>query len=370
MQIQAGSAPTNAKEPITSEETRSLIKVQGNTLAVIEAATVDVARSESEKRALVLQNTTNWLEQLLDEWTVLAQEQEMGQSSDEQGSHRKASKHSSVPAAKTGGTDETAGGPQSTSSEHASTPYVTIGGERTFVGSGRSTSVRKSSAEQNHGENTSTRNHDFLQQPEYSNGRFQRPKVATGESRSPKPWRTPAYASQKSTLDANQTSYVPYQVLEDSSSDDSSEENLSVVAQSGGAYGSRRRKFKGGTPSSIVKAWLAARAKETPSNDEPQTNMYPGIWHDKQSVERSTEQHEVNLLRANLNRLTFPYRIEGPSSRTDCLALTEAIMQQVILKADELQLSEPEARLNRKELINQAESYLSRLETWGSENLR
>jgi len=58
-----------------SEETRSLIKVQGNTLAVIEAATVGVAKSESEKRALVLQNTRNWLEQLLDEWTVLAQEQ-------------------------------------------------------------------------------------------------------------------------------------------------------------------------------------------------------------------------------------------------------------------------------------------------------
>lgn len=368
MQIQAGSAPTDVKEPITSEETRSLVKVQGNTLAVIEAATVGVARSESEKRALVLQNTTNWLEQLLDEWTVLAQEQEMGQSSDEEGSHRKASKHSSVPAAKARGTDETAGDPQSTSSEHASTPYVTTGGERTFVGSGRSTSVRKSSAEQNHGENTSTRNDDFLQQPEHSNGRFQRPKVAADESRSPKPWRTPAYASQKSTLDVNQTSYVPkgYQGLEDSSSDDSSEENLSVVAQSGGVYGSRR-KCKGGAPLSIVKAWLTATAKETVL---PQTNMYPGIRHDKQSVERSTEQHEVNLLRANLHRLTLPYRIEGLSSRTERLALTEAIMRQVILKADELELSEPEARLNRKELINQAESYLSRLETWWSENLR
>jgi hypothetical protein len=100
LQIQAGSAPTDAKECLTSEERSSLIKVQGNTLALIKAATVGVTRSESEKRTLVLQNTTSWLEQLLDEWTVLAQEQEIDQPSDERVSYRKASRYSSVPAAK------------------------------------------------------------------------------------------------------------------------------------------------------------------------------------------------------------------------------------------------------------------------------
>src|ERR1700722_4880122 len=65
LQIQAGSAPPEAKEPLPSEEAVSLVKVQGNTLAVIEAATVDIDRSESEKRALVLQRTASWLEQLL-----------------------------------------------------------------------------------------------------------------------------------------------------------------------------------------------------------------------------------------------------------------------------------------------------------------
>jgi BAG domain len=335
LQIQAGAAPTDAKEPITSEETWSVIKAQGNTLAVIEAATVGVARSESEKRALVLQNTTSLVEQLLDEWTLLAQKQEIDQPSDEWGSHRKA--------AKTGGLDETTGGPQSPSSERASTRYVTRGGENLSVDIGRSTSVRKSSVEPSHREDTPTRNHNFPQQPEDSNGRFQRVKVAADESRSPKPLRKPAYASQQSTLDANQTSYAPkgYQGLEDGSGDDSNDDDFSVVSQYEGTYGSRKSKFQDGTPFSIV---LKRRSE-------------------------STEQREVDCLRTVLNNLVYPYHTVGPSTR-EHLMLTEEIMTQVILKADELQLSEPEARLNRKELIDQAEGHLSQLNPRKSKNLR
>ena len=165
-----------------SEETRSLIKVQGNTLAVIEAATVGVAKSESEKRALVLQNTRNWLEQLLDEWTVLAQEQEIAQPSDEKGSRRKASDHYLVPPAKTREMDETTDGSQSPSSERASTRYVARGGEKTDVNMGQFTHRRKPSVKRSHGEPTRTRNHDVPQQPEDSNGRFQQRDGADEEA--------------------------------------------------------------------------------------------------------------------------------------------------------------------------------------------
>jgi len=165
-----------------SEETRSLIKVQGNTLAVIEAATVGVAKSESEKRALVLQNTGNWLKQLLDEWTVPAQEQEIAQPSDERGPRRKASNHYSVPAAKTGEMDETTGDPQSPSSERVSTQYAARGGEKTDVNIGQFTHRRKPSVKRSHGEPTPTRNHDFPQQPKDSNGRFQQRDGADEEA--------------------------------------------------------------------------------------------------------------------------------------------------------------------------------------------
>ena len=151
LQIQAGSAPPEAKEPLPSEEARSLIKVQGNTLAVIEAATVDIGRSGSEKRALVLQRTASWLEQLLGEWTVLAQEQETGPPSGEGSSNEKAFESSSVPVAKAGGIDETTDRPKPLSSDHASTQYVTGGVENISESIGRSTSDRKSSAEQSRG---------------------------------------------------------------------------------------------------------------------------------------------------------------------------------------------------------------------------
>jgi len=329
LQIQAGSAPADAKEPLMSEETRSLIKVQGNTLAVIEAATIGVARSESEKRALVLQNTTSWVEQLLDEWTVLAKEQEIDQPSDERGSYRKASRYSSVPAAKTGGTDKTTGGPQSPSSDRTSTRCATGGGEKVSANIGRYTSERMPSVEQSHGEHAPTRNRDFLQQPEDSNGRFQKAKVAADESHSPEPLRTPASASQQPALDVNQTSYAPKGYW---FSDGDSDGNLT---QYHGAYGSRKSKFEDGTPFSIA---LKRRSE-------------------------SKEQLKIDGLRTNLNELVSSYLGAEPSSNTEYLTLEEQIMREIILKADDLQLSEPEARLNRKELIDQAERHLWQLKS-------
>jgi hypothetical protein len=52
----------------------ALMKNQETTLAVIEAAAASASGSKSEKRALLLRNTDNWLNQLLSEWTVLSGE--------------------------------------------------------------------------------------------------------------------------------------------------------------------------------------------------------------------------------------------------------------------------------------------------------
>jgi hypothetical protein len=52
----------------------ALMKNQETTLAVIEAAAAGAFGSKSEKRALILRNTDNWLNQLLSEWTVLSSE--------------------------------------------------------------------------------------------------------------------------------------------------------------------------------------------------------------------------------------------------------------------------------------------------------
>jgi hypothetical protein len=330
LQIQAGSAPPEAKEPLPSEETRSLVKVQGNTLAVIEAATVDMGRSESEKRALVLQRTAGWLEQLLDEWTVLAQEQETGRPSDERSSNEKAFKRSSAPAAKVGGIDETTDRPKPLSSDHASTQYVTGGIENISVNIGRSTSDRKSSAEQSRGEHTPPWYQDFFQQPTNSHDRSQQAKVSADVSPSPETLQNPPYAS-------NSTSYYPeYVMLGGRSADNGSDD---CVAVDNGYFGSKKSKFKDGTPFSIA---LKRR-------------------------EESTEHPEVDRLRRNMNELVSAYLDAGLRSAPHYDMLAEQIMSNVILKADELQLFEPEARLNRKELIAQAERHLSKLDPRGRE---
>jgi hypothetical protein len=281
LQIQAGSAPVDAKEPLQSEEAGPLVKVQGNTLAVIEAATADVGRSESEKRALVLQQTTSWVEQLLDEWTVLAHEQEVGRPSDERSSHGKASKRSSVPAVKIGGINETTDRPQSLPPDRPSTPYVTGGGEKTFVNIGRSASDGKASGGQNYRKFPPEGYQPFFQERTNTHDRRPRAKVAADESRSSQTLRNPAYASEQSTHDTFCKSYGPtrYQVLEDGSGGDSNEDHLSVVSQWPGNYGSMKRKFEDGSPFSIA---LKCR-------------------------QESTEQDKVDDLRADVYRLVYPY---------------------------------------------------------------
>jgi hypothetical protein len=332
LQIQAGSAPPEAKEPLPSEEARSLIKVQGNTLAVIEAATVDIGRSESEKRALVLQRTASWLEQLLGEWTVLAQEQETGPPSGEGSSNEKAFESSSVPAAKAGGIDETTDRPKPLSSDRASTQYVSSGVENISENIGRSTSDRKSSAEQSRGEYTPPGYQDFLQQPTNSHGRSQQAKVSANVSRSPEILQNPPNASQQSTRDAYSIPYPPeYAVKGGTDADSTPDECVSVYD---GYPGSTQDKFEDSTPFRIA---LKRR-------------------------EESTEQYKVDHLRKNMNDLVSAHLNAGVHNPHQYDILAEQIMSNVILKADELQLSEPEARLNRKELIAQAELRLSGLD--------
>jgi len=148
LQIQAGSAPTDAKKPLESEEERSLVRIPGNTLAIIEAATIAVTGSEVEKRALVLQNTANWVEQLLDEWTLLDVEQKTDEPSDEAGSYNRGSRYDSTPMAKTGGKDDITGEPQSPLSSRASTRYAIGGREKLSLHSGRRPSLSNSGVEQ------------------------------------------------------------------------------------------------------------------------------------------------------------------------------------------------------------------------------
>ena len=72
--IQAASGSKNKPIPTTSRGSSALVKSQNNSLAVIEAAVAAATGSESDKRALVLRNTEEWLEMLLDDWTLLSRE--------------------------------------------------------------------------------------------------------------------------------------------------------------------------------------------------------------------------------------------------------------------------------------------------------
>ena len=72
--IQAASGSKNELIQATSRKSSALVKSQNNSLAVIEAAAAAATGSESDKRALVLRNTKEWLEMLLEDWTVLSQE--------------------------------------------------------------------------------------------------------------------------------------------------------------------------------------------------------------------------------------------------------------------------------------------------------
>jgi hypothetical protein len=72
--IQAGSGLGDVQGSSTSKTSSALIKSQDTTLAVIEAATASLGNSHSDRMTLVLQKTSEWLEQRIEEWTVLPQE--------------------------------------------------------------------------------------------------------------------------------------------------------------------------------------------------------------------------------------------------------------------------------------------------------
>jgi len=86
------------------------MKNQGTTLAVIEAVAADAFGSKSEKRALILRNTDNWLNQLLSEWTVLSGEdseieREVNLNTPEEVLHEDQSLAPNVEASEHGGKD-------------------------------------------------------------------------------------------------------------------------------------------------------------------------------------------------------------------------------------------------------------------------
>jgi len=88
----------------------ALMKNQETTLAVIEAAAASASGSKSEKRALVLRNTDNWLNQLLSEWTVLSGEApeinwDVNQDTPEELSHEDQPPAPNVEASGYGGKD-------------------------------------------------------------------------------------------------------------------------------------------------------------------------------------------------------------------------------------------------------------------------
>ena len=88
----------------------ALMKNQGTTLAVIEAVAADAFGSKSEKRALILRNTDNWLNQLLSEWTVLSGEdseieREVNLNTPEELLHEDQSLAPNVEASEHGGKD-------------------------------------------------------------------------------------------------------------------------------------------------------------------------------------------------------------------------------------------------------------------------
>ena len=70
LSIQPGREPEQSKEPLRSKDAGVLTRGNETTLAVIEATAAAAGGSESDKRTLVLKNTTDWLEKLIHEWTV------------------------------------------------------------------------------------------------------------------------------------------------------------------------------------------------------------------------------------------------------------------------------------------------------------
>lgn len=67
--IQAGPGPGDIQGSFAFKSSSALIKSQDTTLAVIEAAAAKLGDSNSDRMTLVLQKTSEWLEQLIEEWT-------------------------------------------------------------------------------------------------------------------------------------------------------------------------------------------------------------------------------------------------------------------------------------------------------------
>jgi hypothetical protein len=65
--IQAGPGLGDVQGSSTSKTSSASIKSQDTTLAVIEAATASLGNSHSGRMTLVLQKTSEWLEQLIEE---------------------------------------------------------------------------------------------------------------------------------------------------------------------------------------------------------------------------------------------------------------------------------------------------------------
>jgi hypothetical protein len=106
--IQARPGSTVPHESPKLRSSSALVRNQETTLAVIEAAAASASGSKSEKRALVLRNTDDWLNQLLSEWTVLSGEapeikRDVNQNTPEELSHKDQSPAPNVEASEHGG---------------------------------------------------------------------------------------------------------------------------------------------------------------------------------------------------------------------------------------------------------------------------
>ena len=69
--LQTGPISAGPEAQYSRPTAVTLVKSQDATLAVIQAATATTAGSWSDQRAMVMQNTSRWLDELLDCWTTL-----------------------------------------------------------------------------------------------------------------------------------------------------------------------------------------------------------------------------------------------------------------------------------------------------------
>jgi hypothetical protein len=73
LSIKPATSPYTSSK-VVGKSAGPMVKVQEATLALIDASAAAVKGSDIEKRALVLQKTATWLQQLLETWTVLPED--------------------------------------------------------------------------------------------------------------------------------------------------------------------------------------------------------------------------------------------------------------------------------------------------------